>query len=89
MRSVLPDTFCVFILTHGRSNNVVTLKTLERCGYTGRLYLVVDDEDKTVEQYRRNFGAERVIHRGWVYLRTCLGLEAWGPSAGQTGKDDA
>ena len=61
MRSVLPDTFCVFILTHGRSNNVVTLKTLERCGYTGRLYLVVDDEDKTVEQYRRNFGAERVI----------------------------
>lgn len=57
----LPDTFCVFILTHGRPDNVITLKTLERCGYTGRLYLVVDDEDKTVDRYRHNFGAERVI----------------------------
>lgn len=61
MPNPLPDTFCVFILTHGRPDNVITYKTLQRCGYTGRLYLVVDDEDKTVEAYRRNFGAERVI----------------------------
>jgi len=59
--ATLPDTFCVFILTHGRPNNVVTIKTLEKCGYTGRLYLVCDNEDKTVEQYRKNFGADRVI----------------------------
>lgn len=57
----LPDTFCVFILTHGRPDNVITLKTLERCGYGGRLYLVVDNEDKTIDRYRKNFGAERVI----------------------------
>lgn len=61
MPSLLPDTFCVFILTHGRPDNVITYKTLQRCGYTGRLYLVVDDEDKAVDRYRRNFGAERVI----------------------------
>lgn len=59
--SKLPETFCVFILTHGRPDNVITVKTLERHGYTGRLYLVVDNEDKTVERYRQNFGAERVI----------------------------
>lgn len=59
--AILPDTFCVFILTHGRPDNVITLRTLEKCGYTGRLYLICDNEDKTVEQYRRNFGAERVI----------------------------
>jgi hypothetical protein len=59
--TALPDTFAVFILTHGRPNNVITIKTLERCGYTGRLYLIVDNEDKTVEQYRKNFGADRVI----------------------------
>lgn len=58
---MLPDTFCVFILTHGRPDSVVTVKTLERCGYTGRLYLVVDDEDESVDRYRRNFGTERVI----------------------------
>jgi hypothetical protein len=59
--SKLPDTFCVFILTHGRPDNVITFKTLEKCGYTGRLYLVVDNEDKTAEQYKARFGAERVI----------------------------
>ncbi len=57
----LPNTFCAFILTHGRPDNVVTFKTLQRCGYTGRLYLVVDDEDKAVDRYRQNFGVERVI----------------------------
>jgi hypothetical protein len=57
----LPNTFCVFILTHGRPDNVVTFGTLERRGYTGRLYLVVDDEDKSIGRYRENFGAERVI----------------------------
>lgn len=57
----LPDTFAVFILTHGRPDNVVTIKTLEKCGYTGRLYLVCDNEDKTVDRYRANFGVERVI----------------------------
>lgn len=59
--ATLPDTFCVFILTHGRPNNVITLKTLERCGYTGKWFLVVDDEDTTVERYRENFGIDRVI----------------------------
>jgi hypothetical protein len=57
----LPDTFAVFILTHGRPDNVVTVKTLEKCGYTGRLYIVCDNEDKTIDRYRQNFGAERVI----------------------------
>lgn len=59
--TTLPNTFCVFILTHGRPDNVITLKTLEKCGYTGRLYLIVDDEDKTIDQYRMNFGSDRVI----------------------------
>ena len=58
---MLPETFAVFILTHGRPDNVDTIKTLEKCGYTGRLYLVCDNEDKTVDRYRQNFGAERVI----------------------------
>lgn len=58
---MLPETFCVFILTHGRPDNVITLETLRRCGYTGRLYLVLDNEDKTVERYKANFGAEKVI----------------------------
>lgn len=57
----LPETFAVFILTHGRPDNVITYKTLQKCGYTGKLFLIVDNEDKMVEKYRENFGRERVI----------------------------
>jgi hypothetical protein len=59
--SCLPNTFAVFILTHGRPDNVVTYKTLKRCGYTGRLYFIVDNEDKHVEKYREAYGSDRVI----------------------------
>jgi hypothetical protein len=61
MSSILPDTFAVFILTHGRPDNVITYKTLQKCGYAGKLYFIVDNEDKTVDQYKRNFGEDRVI----------------------------
>lgn len=57
----LPDTFAVFILTHGRPDNVITLKTLQKCGYTGKLFFIVDNEDKTVDRYIENFGRERVM----------------------------
>jgi hypothetical protein len=52
------EDFCVFILTHGRPDNVVTYNTLRRSGYTGRIYLVVDDEDKTAQQYIDRYGDE-------------------------------
>lgn len=57
----LPDTFAVFILTHGRPDNVITAKTLQKCGYTGKLFFIVDNEDKTVDRYIENFGRERVM----------------------------
>ena len=50
------EDFCVFILTHGRPNNIKTIKTLERAGYTGKLYIVIDDEDETEDQYRKKYG---------------------------------
>jgi hypothetical protein len=52
--------FAVFILTHGRPDNVKTLATLNRCGYTGPIYYIIDNEDKTVDRYIENFGVERV-----------------------------
>jgi len=52
--------FVVFILTHGRPDNVKTLKTLRRCGYTGEIYYVVDNEDKKVQRYIQKFGKDRV-----------------------------
>lgn len=54
------NKFAVFILTHGRADNVVTKKTLDRCGYTGDIYYIVDNEDKQIDKYIKNFGEERV-----------------------------
>lgn len=54
------DDFAVFILTHGRPNKVKTLKALRAGGYTGRYYLIIDNEDGTADQYRKKYG-DRVI----------------------------
>ena len=54
------NNFAVFILTHGRPDNVKTYKTLKKCGYTGSIYLIVDNEDKTIDKYIKNYGAEFV-----------------------------
>lgn len=43
--------FAIFILTHSRPNNQLTLETIRREGYTGEVYLVVDDLDETLSQY--------------------------------------
>ena len=52
--------FCVFILTHNRADNVKTYKTLNKSGYTGKIYLVVDNEDKSIDKYISNFGLDKV-----------------------------
>lgn len=52
--------FAVFILTHGRPDNVKTYSTLKKCGYTGDIYLIIDNEDKTIEQYVKNYGDEYI-----------------------------
>lgn len=53
---MMRDDFAVFILTHGRPDNVITYKTLEQCGYTGKTFIVIDDEDKKADQYKNKFG---------------------------------
>lgn len=50
------DDFAVFILSHGRAKNMVTLKPLLEGGYTGKWYIVIDNEDKTADEYYEMFG---------------------------------
>lgn len=54
------DDFAALILTHGRANNVKTVKALQKAGYTGKWYIVIDDEDGNEDEYRRIYG-DRVI----------------------------
>lgn len=50
------DDFAAFILTHRRADNVQTLRFLRSGGYTGKTYLVVDDADESLPEYRAKFG---------------------------------
>ena len=52
------DNFCVFILTHARPDRVFTYVTLREKGYTGKIYLVLDDEDKTHSEYVKIYADE-------------------------------
>ena len=51
----------VFILSHGRPDNVITYRTLRNCGYTGKIFIIVDDEDKTLSQYQAEYKDEVIV----------------------------
>ena len=53
--------FAALILTHGRSNSVVTYNTLRRQGYSGRIVLMVDDEDSQIDAYQKKFGDQVIV----------------------------
>lgn len=55
------DDFAVFILTHGRPDNVVTYETLKKMNYKGKVYLIIDNEDKKADEYYKTFGENKVI----------------------------
>ena len=55
------NDFAIFILTHGRAKNMLTLNTLKKCGYTGKWYMVIDNEDKTADEYYELYGKKNVI----------------------------
>lgn len=56
MKTKSNEDFVAFILTNGRPNKVITYESLKKAGYTGRVVLVVDDEDKELENYKKKFG---------------------------------
>jgi hypothetical protein len=51
----------IFILSNGRPNTVITRKVLKQSGYVGKIYIVVDNEDPTVEQYKKKFKDEVIV----------------------------
>lgn len=53
--------FGAFILTHGRPDRVFTYETMREAGYTGPIWIVIDDEDKTAPEYRKRFGDKVLV----------------------------
>lgn len=47
--------FCIFIISHGRPNDIYTLKTLSKAGCTIPIYIVIDNHDKTGDEYLKKY----------------------------------
>ena len=53
--------FAVFIMVYGRPENNLTYETLKRCGYSGDIYIVGDNTDKTINRYRDIYGDKLLV----------------------------
>lgn len=67
------NDFAVLILSHGRADRVYTIPTLRKGGYTGKVYIVVDNEDEQQDEYIARYGKENVI----VFDKLEATLNAW------------
>lgn len=55
------ENFAVFILSHGRPDSIETIKTLNKGNYTGKWYIVIDNEDETANEYFRLYGSKVIM----------------------------
>ena len=60
------DDFAVMILCHGRAENTPTYPTLRRYGYSGRIIVVCDDEDKDLPNYQAIYPEVEVFSKDEV-----------------------
>lgn len=57
MKKKTPE-YAVFILSNRRPDRIYTYNTLRRQGYTGRIFIIIDDEDPTRDEYKAKYGKE-------------------------------
>ena len=55
------NNFCVFILTHNRHDRVYTYKTLRDKNYTGKIFIILDDEDKSYDEYVKLYKDQVIV----------------------------
>lgn len=60
------NDFAVMILCHGRAESVPTYTTLRKYGYSGRIIIVCDDEDKDLPNYQAIYPEVEVFSKDYV-----------------------
>jgi hypothetical protein len=61
MKRTDPSRFAVFILTHGRPDHLLTLTSLRKAGYTGRVVLFIGTDDPKSDDYRAKYGGRKGV----------------------------
>lgn len=76
---MMRDDFAVMILTHGRADRLYTLKSLRKGGYTGKVYIVIDNEDDQHDEYVSRYGQDRVVvFDKEAQMRKCDTMDTFG-----------
>lgn len=61
MRDYVHDgSFAVLILCYGHPEKNLSYEILKKHGYTGQIYFITSDDDKSVPQFREIYGEDRV-----------------------------
>lgn len=63
--------FAVFILSHGRANAVYSYDSLHKHGYTGKIYILIDNEDRQADLYKQKY-REKVIEFDKTSYAKCV-----------------
>lgn len=58
---MMNKNFAVFIMVHGRPDKMWTYNALRKHGYTGQIFCVADNLDKTVNDYKKKYNKELVV----------------------------
>ena len=57
----MQNDFAVFILSHGRPDKIVTLNALKAGNYTGKFFIVIDNEDDTADEYKKLYSDKVIV----------------------------
>lgn len=52
----MASDYAVFIVSHGRPDNIATLNALKKGNYSGDTYIIIDNEDDSADEYKRRYG---------------------------------
>lgn len=61
----------IFITSHNRADKVMTYNTLKKGGYTGRVFIVIDDEDEQLDLYVKNYGSAIIVYNKEKAMSEC------------------
>lgn len=68
----------VFILSHQRATKITTDMVLRKCGYTGKIYILIDDTDTQLNEYKEIFGDDCIVFSKTEQLKTTDSCDNFG-----------
>jgi len=69
METTKKNDFCIIIMSHGRPNDIHTLKTLKKAGCTIPTYILVDNHDKKADEYLEKYPKQTFVFDKDKYIK--------------------